>query len=70
MVQETGGFGENHRSLSNRPTQNPMGKPDIFSKYFAKIIVTYLLYLIYKISDQLEYFGFRPFCMVFSQTGS
>jgi hypothetical protein len=27
MVQEIGGFGENHRSLSNIPTQNPVDEP-------------------------------------------
>jgi hypothetical protein len=30
MVEEAGGFGENHRILSNRSTQNHVGEPRYF----------------------------------------
>jgi hypothetical protein len=30
MVEETGGFGENHQILSNRSTQNHVGEPRYF----------------------------------------
>jgi hypothetical protein len=38
MVEEAGGFGENHRILSNRSTQNHVGEP----RYFEIVPIYYL----------------------------